>query len=550
MAVFFYDLLRTTRRGRVVLLRIAYGLVLLIALYRLHRSRFAWAWVYKGYNLGWYDDVVDATTMSKFAEEFVVHFLYIQMAAVVILTPAYTAGAIAEERERGTLDCLLTTFLTPAQLVMGKLAARLAQLFGILLTGLPVLSLMPLWGGVSPVRILAGFGITSLTAVSLGALALYFSAVAKTVRGALIGTYAIAALACLLPLGWFSPVWALVLLSDSQLGLKAWVVLPVAVVCQIVVTVLLIRSAARALVPRARMEAPFATPVEPKTRESRPASPRRTDSDFAPRSVDDRALLWKELYVGGSDFVRTVMPVVQVFFVVVAGLGVILFVLAVLFSGKLGIKEPLRDIVRVVAVGSLVTATVGTVLQASASVGRERQRRTLDMLLTLPDGRDEVLRMKWFGSVLCGRWLLPGLGLVLVLGVIGGGIHPVGVPLLAIAAGIHVAFAASLGVYLSVVIPSTERAGFIAILVLFLAFTVPLAICPGGLGFLPPVAWMISLPLSADQVNSLHALGLHSPILPMAVLLGLIGYGCLASVLWLLAVRRFRREGDRAAPAV
>jgi ABC-type transport system involved in multi-copper enzyme maturation permease subunit len=272
--------------------------------------------------------------------------------------------------------------------------------------------------------------------------------------------------------------------------------------------------------------------------------------DPAARTVDDRALLWKELHFGGSDLVRNLMPLIQVFFLVLGGFGTIMFVLGALFSGRVWIKDQLHDIVRAVAVGSLLTAIVGTVLQATASVGRERDRRTLDALLTLPDGREEVLRTKWLASVICGRWLLPGLGVVLVLGVIGGGVHPFAVPLFAVAGAIHVAFAASLGIFLSVAIPNSERAGFVAVFTLFAAFVVPLAFCPGGLGFVPPVAWVFLLPRSSlsDSGSTLFA-GTGSPIFPLAVLLGLVMYACLAGALWLLAVRRFHREGDRAVLA-
>src|SRR5262249_30418407 len=154
-------------------------------------------------------------------------------------------------------------------------------------------------------------------------------------------------------------------------------------------------------------------------------------------------------------------PLIQAFFFVLGGLGAVVFVLGALFSGRPGITEQLNDIVRVVAVGSVLTAIVATVLQAAASVGRERDQRTLDMLLMLTAGRNEVLRTKWLGRVLGGRWLLPGLGGVLVLGVIGGGLRPAAVPLFVLAASVHVAFAASLGVYLSVTVGSTERAGLI-----------------------------------------------------------------------------------------
>ena len=105
MAVFFYDLLRTTRSGRVVLLRTAYALVLLIALYRLHSDRFADTSFAVIGNVEWNSGIAHSKQMAKFAEEFAGLFLIIQMGAVLVLTPAYTAGAIAEERERGTPNC-------------------------------------------------------------------------------------------------------------------------------------------------------------------------------------------------------------------------------------------------------------------------------------------------------------------------------------------------------------------------------------------------------------------------------------------------------------
>src|SRR4051812_9475335 len=140
MAVFFYDLLRTTRRGRVALLRVIYALALLAALYSVYARWFSRDKANT--------DALPPSAMAKFAEEFVGQMLFVQLGAVVLLTPAYTAGAIAEERQRGTLDSLLTTQLTALQIVVGKLASRLAQLVGVLMTGMPVLAILPFWGGV------------------------------------------------------------------------------------------------------------------------------------------------------------------------------------------------------------------------------------------------------------------------------------------------------------------------------------------------------------------------------------------------------------------
>src|SRR5262245_33527447 len=69
MAVFFYDLLCTSRRGRVVLLRSVYAVALLVALYCLYLN-----WLPEG---GSAARIVPPSVLAKFAEEFVRWFLLI-----------------------------------------------------------------------------------------------------------------------------------------------------------------------------------------------------------------------------------------------------------------------------------------------------------------------------------------------------------------------------------------------------------------------------------------------------------------------------------------
>src|SRR5262249_21406498 len=151
----------------------------------------------------------------------------------------------------------------------------------------------------------------------------------------------------------------------------------------------------------------------------------------------------------------------------------------------------LNVMARIIAVVVLGAAMLSTLLQATASIGREREEGTLDMLLTLPDGREQLLATKWLGSVLSGRWLLLGLLITLVLCVIGGGLDPLAIPVLAIPAGAHLAFAASLGVYLSVSIRRTGQAALVAMTVLFSAIVLPLVMFDGGVATLPPVVWIL-----------------------------------------------------------
>jgi ABC-type transport system involved in multi-copper enzyme maturation permease subunit len=103
---------------------------------------------------------------SAFAASFFVIFMIVQFVMAGLVTPIFTAAAIAEEKERRTLDYLLTTHLHDREIVLGKLAARLGQLFLVLLTGLPVLSLLLFMAGVDPDRLLAGFAATAATMVA------------------------------------------------------------------------------------------------------------------------------------------------------------------------------------------------------------------------------------------------------------------------------------------------------------------------------------------------------------------------------------------------
>ena len=69
--------------------------------------------------------------------------------AVLVLTPAIVAGVIADEKQRKTLQYLMVSRLNSAEIVLGKLFARLLHIGVFLAIGLPVMSLTSLFGGSS-----------------------------------------------------------------------------------------------------------------------------------------------------------------------------------------------------------------------------------------------------------------------------------------------------------------------------------------------------------------------------------------------------------------
>lgn len=102
--------------------------------------------------------------------------LYSLVGIVVLIAPALTASAISFERERRTLDLLLTTPLRPMQILFGKLLASYAFLLLLLVLSMPVVTVCIIVGGATVGDLLATFGMVAFSTLHLCAFALYCSA--------------------------------------------------------------------------------------------------------------------------------------------------------------------------------------------------------------------------------------------------------------------------------------------------------------------------------------------------------------------------------------
>src|SRR5438105_4440880 len=155
-----HELVRTTRRSHFVLYRLyAYFMLILLAL-------FYSVWSIESDQTTWVVKV-RAQQMAEFAAGFVLTFLALQLLLLAVLTPAYTAGGLAEEKERGTLEFLLATDLRNREIVLSKVTARLGNRLLTMLTGVPIVCFLQFLGGVDPFLVLTGFVTTAATMVGL-----------------------------------------------------------------------------------------------------------------------------------------------------------------------------------------------------------------------------------------------------------------------------------------------------------------------------------------------------------------------------------------------
>ncbi len=108
-----------------------------------------------------------------------------------MLAPAFTTGAISLEREKQTIDMLVTTPLSTLGMVIGKLFSALSYVFLLIIASLPLASLVFVFGGVGPEDLIRAYGFLFALAFGMGAIGLFVSALVKRTQTATVVTFVI-----------------------------------------------------------------------------------------------------------------------------------------------------------------------------------------------------------------------------------------------------------------------------------------------------------------------------------------------------------------------
>ena len=146
---------------------------------------------------------------------FTTLFLYQQMILLLLATPALVAGAVADEKRRGTLQYLLLAGLDTRHILLGKLFGRVAQVGLLMLTGLPLFGLLAGFAGVEPHAMLVAALALLPPVFALAAATLLASVFCRQTRDAVVALYILGLLAWLFvwliggPLDYFNPVFVL-----------------------------------------------------------------------------------------------------------------------------------------------------------------------------------------------------------------------------------------------------------------------------------------------------------------------------------------------------
>ncbi len=177
--VFAFEWLISSRRWRNYALRSLFVLGLLIAMGVVYQARS--------------HRMTGPTLKAQAAagEALFMGIVGVQLALIMLAAPAATAGAICLDKARGTLQHVLMTDLSDTEIVLGKLAARLAPTLMLVGCTLPVMAVGTLLGGIDPIALTGAFLITLGLAFLGCALAFAFSVWGKKTHEVLLATYSV-----------------------------------------------------------------------------------------------------------------------------------------------------------------------------------------------------------------------------------------------------------------------------------------------------------------------------------------------------------------------
>lgn len=515
--ILLYNLMRTARRGRYILLRCTYAAVMLAILWAVYLQfeerynvagtpallRYTQSRAYVAPFMIQDQRAARLAELARFAEAFFSTFICIQLGAVLLLTPAYTAGAIADEKDRKTLEFLFATDLANREIVLSKLLACMANVGMLVLTGLPILALMQLLGGVDPNLVIAGYVATGLTILSLASVSMLVSVYSHKARDAIVLSYlcllayimlsfvAAAGVAPLRrpPASWEEIVWAAVLEQFAAGNLfvmlgelkTAWdagtaltSILPglverYALFHGLLAAVAIVWSVRRLRVVGLR-------PRRAKLKKERVV---RSWHWFRPH-LGRQPMLWKEIYaepgMAFNLFGKAIVGIIiLVSFVPPLWVAIVLlwgnpFVAGTVVRGTVVTAPTWAEIARFIngwvrVVGTTVACLtlLGVAVRAAGSITGERDRDTLDNLLTTPLTARQILYAKWIGSVLSVRSAWIWLTLVWSVGVLLGGLDLATLPWLLLLWLVYATFFALLGQRFSLTRSTTLKATLVTL---------------------------------------------------------------------------------------
>lgn len=549
--VLVYDLIRQARRTRYFWIRLSYVFGLFLILNVTYLTQ------HDSYSSS------DVSQSVRFVESFFFTFLLVQLVLVIMLVPAYVAGAITDEKEKKTIQYLLATDLHVHEIVLSKFLSRLGNVFLVMLAGMPILSFLQFIGGIDPELLLVGYLGTAITVLSLTGFSLFCSALVSRSRDAIVLGYVVVPLYLALDgallwlssypgvaafpstTNWTSPITLgdvvqafhagnpfsaydrLSQVASGRAGLIGetwWDVLRDYSLFHGTITLLMLGGGILGLRSSTIREGSVNKGKGRRLRRGWFVAGR-------PEVFSESPMLWKEMLAEGGIRWHWVMRGILVLGVVLSFVPAVSILIETDDTGFFTRRMLINGWVRFAGTTVAMLLLFAVTIRGASSFTGERERGTYDALILTNLTPSEILTGKWIGSVVGLRWGWVWLSSIWLLATFTGGLSVLAIPLLVIVWLIYASLFSLVGIWFSQKSRSTLRASVGAILTML------------GLSVGHWLIWLCCLPMGGMGGSLEGLLQFQAGCTPPVVLAMLpmrefgnesrfVGYGIVGVMVW------------------
>ncbi len=334
----------------------------------------------------------------------------VQLAVVLLAAPAATASAVCVDKSRGTLLHAFVTDLTDREIVLGKLGARLPPILSLVACGLPVLAIGSFLGGLDLGAAVGAELVTMGTAAVCCSVALLASVWARKPHQALLLAYTVVGLWVAVGLVvdaiyvLAAPTTVAAMIFDMSNPIFAAFApdlsapaLPLGLREQIgfflgaiLIAMGLVRLATRRLRPTVLAQ------VSRPVKRERPDAPARLLDYLPGPSLDGNAILWREWHR------KRPSRWTGRFWMAYAIASTVASVYVLGGYYVWADSQVYRDIHLVAARVNAWQVSIGLLLlsvSAATSLAEERDRGSLEVIMTTPLTAREIVCGKWCGTI-------------------------------------------------------------------------------------------------------------------------------------------------------
>lgn len=461
--------------------------------------------------LAWPKDNIrlDLTAATGSSSQLVDLFFLGQYILASLMAPSFAAGAISGEKERMTYEMLLASPIKPQSIVIGKLVAALTHLAILIFASLPIVMLCLPLGGVSLYEVLAAYLALIASVITFGMISVACGSFFSRTSSALVVSYLL-----ILPLALIGVLFWSSLSSFGETRLKLAITVIPGIATAITIPLFYVVSARMLYPPDVGSEGKEVVDLETEASNAVGLVIQRDqfpDRLFAPP-------LRETLMPDNANPIYDKEMRSEIF-----GQGTLMLRLAIQISMLLAI--PMMAVFLFVVPNRagwyicyviLFNVLIGPVFSAG-SVTSERERQTLELLLTTTIGWWEILWGKLLSglrvsSVLSGFLLFPVMLATLLVTEIRSNVMIVGCYLLIFA--LTCLTTATLALFCSTLFRKTTTSLIATYSIILLLYLVPVAADYFGQTYFPntpgteiasqltivsPFAAAVDLPIEAES---------------------------------------------------